>query len=138
MDRKDRQLLLRKWKELQSRPLHGFRDWEDFAAFAQEQGYTAGKLMVKKDRQRIHSRENTVFLTEAEARELREEQRRERKKKYRQDQKESFQRRFVGNWNANIHRDVQPEKKELPRNERGREVFRYEHPDIVRRNKNKR
>lgn len=129
MNKRDSQMLRRKWKELQRRPLHGFRDWEDFAAFAEEQGYTAGKLMVKKDRQRIHSRENTVFLTAEEARQLREEQ----KRNYAQQQKESFESRFIKNWNAHIHREVQRNpSQELPRNERGREVFRYEHPDRVR------
>ena len=137
MNKKDSQMLRRKWKELQRRPLHGFRDWEDFAAFAEEQGYTAVKLMVKKDRNRIHSRENTVFLTAEEARQLREEQRREQKRNYRQKQKESFESRFVKNWNANIHREVQRNpSQELPRNERGREVFRYEHPDRVREARN--
>ena len=128
----------------------GFGTFDKFVRFCADSGYKHGMLMRKHDPEEPHGPENTYFIQRAETdyakRNTRKKISAENKKKdvkqprYNREglcagcKKEchtsgwgcsEYQRKFVENWNKNIHRKkpVDPNKPM---------IFRYEHPDLVR------
>lgn len=126
-----------------NRPLkgnHTFASFDAFVLYAAENGYQKGMHLRRKDEKAPHGPGNTYWSNS-------HLERAERKVKIAADRGiispyckdcdrpcntfgcPAWREYFVKNWNRNIHWKKPEPKKPEPNK---REVFRYEHPDMVR------
>lgn len=133
----------------------GFGTFDKFVRFCAASGYKHGMLMRRYDPEEPHGPDNTYFIQREETDYSKKERERkcsaqirknvsaEKKPRYNREgicagcKKEcrasgwgcsEYQRKFVENWNTNIHR----KKPEPPVDLNKPMIFRYEHPDLIR------
>ena len=123
-------------------------DWEradDFVKWCSENGYESGLRLCRYDESKPHGPENSYFRTPKIRKSIKEDKR--RRKEERKNlvspfcegcQKEcrntsigcyEYRAWWAKNWDENIHIALQEPK---PVVQQGPQVFRYEHPDLVR------
>jgi len=121
MDKYQKDALRKKWAEM---PRHGavaFESLEDFRQWCEETGWEIGMKLARKDKEKPYSRENCYWITSGSSVSY----------TYNQDEMAAEWERCIGPIREQ-YRDQIAAVIQKQRRQQVKEVFRYEHPDLVR------
>lgn len=116
-DKKKMDALYHKWGRVKKSGISiEFKDFDEFVNFAAAAGYDYGKKLVRLNRNGPYSQENCVFKSPEES--------------------DEYHKMLVSKWESIMSPIRERFKEELAEIERrkpkGKQYFRYEHPDLVR------